>query len=162
MKCPLVCWVTAVGSRACVPKLCLVRELLKAVGDMDSIPPAAPWAPFRQATHKPTPFQASSSHPQHNHSNPAWLQAVTARMYLPRRKGPAWGCRVGVLAGWAPGSCGPSLHPLATASLGMWICMAGSLLFHLPAPTDPLCSRSIGHPALGRRRSVFRRGRTQG
>lgn len=46
MKCPLACWVTAVGSRACVPKLRLLRELLKAVGDMDSITPAALGLPF--------------------------------------------------------------------------------------------------------------------
>lgn len=65
MKCPSASWVTAVGSRACVPKLPPVQELLKAVGDMDSITPALPWAPFPPATHKPTP----SSHSQHDHPN---------------------------------------------------------------------------------------------
>lgn len=150
------------GSRTCVSKLPLVQELLKAMGDMDSITPDVPWAPFPQATHKPAPFQASSSHPQHDHPNPPQYRAVTARMALPRRKGPGvvrGSPRLGGLQGAVVPLFVPFSMPLAIGSLGM--CMAESLLSPLPAPTDPLCSRSIGPPALGRQRSVFRRGRTQ-
>lgn len=116
------------GVKGLCTQAALGLRAAKVWGDKDCIPPAAPWAPFPQATHNPIPFQASSSHPQHDHPNPAQLRAMTARMYLLRRKGPAWGCRVGILGWVGSRELCPSLHPLAIASPGMWICMAGSLL----------------------------------
>lgn len=99
MKCPSACWVTATGSRACVPNLPLVQEPLKAVGHWSSIALCCPPAPLPQATRESTPFQPSSGHPWRDHPNPARLQAVTAGVYLPKRKGPAPAHRVGAL-GW--------------------------------------------------------------
>lgn len=101
---------------------------------------------------------------QRDHSSPAWLWAVTAGVHLLRRKGPSLGCRVGGL-GWV-GSVGPSLcpslHPHAVGSLGMCICKAGSLLSPSLLQQVLCVFRSTGRPSLGRRRSVFGRGRTQG
>lgn len=55
---PSACWVTAMGSRACVPKLPLVQELLKAVGDLDSIAPYCP-----HTTHKSPPSRPALAIP---------------------------------------------------------------------------------------------------
>lgn len=133
---------------------------------MDSITPAVPWAPFPQATHRPTPFQSSSSHPQHDHPNPAQLRAVTARMHLPRRKGPAWGCRVGVL-GWVGSSELWSLSLSLSPSPCHW--QPGDVDLHgwVPAVPPPCSNRPFVFqihwpPRPGQTEECFRKGKDPG